>query len=89
MKGAQITAARTLLMWTKTDLAERAGINRRTVANIESGKHVPNPPTLALIQRAFEAAGIDFIEGKPVLRTEKEARRTEVPSTRRIGAKSQ
>ena len=71
MKGTQIKAARALLGWTQADLAERARINRRTVANIESGKHVANPPTLAFIGRAFEAAGIEFIDGKPVRRTEK------------------
>jgi transcriptional regulator with XRE-family HTH domain len=71
MKGAQIRAARSLLRWTKIDLAERAGINRRTVANIESGKHMPNRPTVEFIRRAFEAAGIEFVNGRPVLLTNK------------------
>jgi transcriptional regulator with XRE-family HTH domain len=71
MKGAQVKAARELLRWTQADLAERARINRRTVANIESGKHMANQPTLAFITRAFEAAGLEFIDGRFVLRTEK------------------
>jgi transcriptional regulator with XRE-family HTH domain len=62
MKGAHIRAARTLLGWTKKDLAERARIDRRTVANIEAGKHVPNPNTLLSIRRAFEVAGLEFGE---------------------------
>jgi len=69
MTAAQIKAARVLLGWTKRDLAERAHINRRTVANIETGKHRPFQSTLLAIRRAFEAAGLEFIEGRPVVRT--------------------
>src|SRR5215831_2154464 len=36
MTGAQIRAARTLLKWTQTELAERARIHRRTIANLET-----------------------------------------------------
>lgn len=68
MRGKEIRAARMLLGWTKTDLAEHARINRRTVANIEAGKHVPSPNTLLSIQRAFAAADIEFVDGKPILR---------------------
>jgi transcriptional regulator with XRE-family HTH domain len=60
MTGAQIRAARTLLKWTQTELAERARIHRRTIANLETEKHVGNPHTLASLRRAFEAAGITF-----------------------------
>ena len=71
MNGTQIKATRTLLGWTKKDLAERARIDRRTVSNIETGKHVSNPNTLLSIQRAFEMAGLKFVEGWPMLRSEK------------------
>ena len=55
-----------MLGWTQNDLAERAGINRRTVVNIESGKHTPSPSTLLSIQRAFKTAGLEFvIKGTP------------------------
>jgi transcriptional regulator with XRE-family HTH domain len=60
MRREQITAARKLLRWTKIDLAERARINRRTVANIEAGMHDPTPRTLSAIRKAFEAAGLRF-----------------------------
>jgi len=61
--------ARALLQWTQRDLAERALINRRTVVNIENGKHIPNSYTLDAIQHAFEAAGIEFAEmGTPLLK---------------------
>jgi DNA-binding XRE family transcriptional regulator len=57
MTAAQIKAAHVLLGWTKRDLAERAHINRRTVANIEMGKHLPFLSTLLSIRRAFEQRG--------------------------------
>jgi|SoiMethySBSTD1v2_1073268.scaffolds.fasta_scaffold1351630_1 DNA-binding XRE family transcriptional regulator len=69
MRGREIRMARALLRWTQRDLADKARINRRTVVNIESGKHIPNHSTLQSIRRAFEAAGIEFAEtGTPVLK---------------------
>jgi len=35
----QIRAARGLLNWTVQELAEKAGLDRNTVAQIESGKY--------------------------------------------------
>lgn len=53
MEGSQIKAARQRLGWTQVELAKRAGINRRTVANVETGRHTPHPNTLKCIKRAF------------------------------------
>jgi transcriptional regulator with XRE-family HTH domain len=64
MTSAQIRAARTLLNWSKTELAQRARIHRRTIANLEAEKHVANPHTLASLRRAFEDAGIIFHNGE-------------------------
>jgi transcriptional regulator with XRE-family HTH domain len=61
MKGSDIKAARERLGWTQVELARRARINRRTVANIESGRHAPHPNTLKSIKRAFETAERHFI----------------------------
>jgi transcriptional regulator with XRE-family HTH domain len=61
MKGSYIKAAREQLGWTQVELARRARINRRTVANIEAGRHAPHPNTLKSIKRAFEAAERNFI----------------------------
>lgn len=72
MTAAQIKAARKLLGWTQQDLAERAHIDRRTVANIEMGKHTPFRSTQSSIRRAFEAAGLEFVEGRPAVRTDKD-----------------
>jgi DNA-binding XRE family transcriptional regulator len=64
MKVSQIKAGRMLLRWTQHELAVRARINRRTVANIETGKHTPNLSTVLAIQRAFEAGGLRFVDGE-------------------------
>jgi transcriptional regulator with XRE-family HTH domain len=57
MEGSYIKAARERLGWTQVELARRARINRRTVANIEAGRHAPHPNTLKSIKRAFKTAG--------------------------------
>jgi transcriptional regulator with XRE-family HTH domain len=56
MKGSYIKAERERLGWTQGELAMRARINRRTVVNIETGRHAPHPNTLKSIKRALEAA---------------------------------
>jgi len=61
MTSAQIRAARLLLKWTKTELAQGARIHRRTIANIEAERHVGSLHTLASLRRAFEDAGITFL----------------------------
>ena len=60
MEGSHIRAARERLGWTQVELARRAYINRRTVANIEAGRHMPRPNTLTSIKRALEATEKDF-----------------------------
>lgn len=57
----QIKAARGLKNWTQMDLANAANISKDTIRNIESGK-LPHQQTLIKIVRAFEIAGIEFIE---------------------------
>lgn len=61
--GAQIRAARALLGWSAAELAERADVTRFTVQRLEQSEGVPpsRSQTLEEIQRAFEAAGIEFI----------------------------
>jgi transcriptional regulator with XRE-family HTH domain len=68
MRSTQIAAARELLRWTQSELANRARIDRRTIMNIEAGRHVANSHTLSAIRRAFEAAGVDFIDEIPKLK---------------------
>jgi transcriptional regulator with XRE-family HTH domain len=53
-----------LLNWTVRDLAEKAGVHRNTVTNLETEKYAGDPETLSLIKRAFEKEGVEFTNGK-------------------------
>lgn len=66
LTGLQIRAARSGLRWSVIDLAERSGVAVRTIKRLEPVDGVPPSRTSTLmdIQRAFEAAGIEFI-GSP------------------------
>lgn len=54
----QTRAARALLGWSQTELAERAGVGRSTVDKLERGEGKPKADFVAAIQRAIEAAGV-------------------------------
>jgi transcriptional regulator with XRE-family HTH domain len=57
----QIRAARALLGWSQSDLADRAGLSQTGIARIENGTNKPNTSTLNKIMGAFEKAYIEFI----------------------------
>jgi transcriptional regulator with XRE-family HTH domain len=57
----QCRAARALLDLTQPQLAEASNISLRTIVNFEKGNRATNPGSIALIERALEAAGIEFI----------------------------
>lgn len=59
---SQCRAARGLVAWSQTDLAQNAGVSRATVADFESGKRQPIGNNLAAIRAALESAGVIFIE---------------------------
>lgn len=59
----QIRAARALKNWSQADLARRVDMATPSIGNIEAGKHTPTPQTQNAIIEAFEAAGIEFIDG--------------------------
>jgi len=59
---AQIRAARALLGWKQTDLAEASGVSEMSVKNIERGASDPRMSTLRALQEAFEAHGVIFLE---------------------------
>lgn len=59
--AGQIRGARGILNWTQGDLAERTEISATSIGSIESGATQPRESTLAIIQKAFEDAGIEFI----------------------------
>lgn len=59
----QMRAARGLLRWNQTDLADAAGVSLPTVKRLEaqSGVLTGYNMTAAAIRRAFEDAGVEFI----------------------------
>lgn len=56
----QIRAARALLDWSQTDLADKTGMTQTAIARLENGTHTPNSATLEKIVRALEKQGINF-----------------------------
>ncbi len=63
LTGEQVRAARAALNWSAQDLADKAGIARRTLVTTEAVDGVPQTTTSTLkkIQAALEAAGIEFV----------------------------
>ncbi len=61
--GTQIRSARAALGWSAQALADRAGIGLRTLLRFEQTDGVPPSRSLTLldVQKALEAAGIEFI----------------------------
>jgi transcriptional regulator with XRE-family HTH domain len=57
----QIRAARALLDWSQSDLAEHADLSQTGIARIENGTNQPNSQTLNKIKAAFENADIEFL----------------------------
>jgi transcriptional regulator with XRE-family HTH domain len=62
MRSEQCRAARALLGWTQRELAAKARVGLITVRHFETAAHVPRLATLDAIKRAFESAGIEFID---------------------------
>ena len=65
LTGEQIRAARALIRWEQTNLAEASGISVPTIRRLEAmhGEVSANVTTVRNIQSAFEVAGLEFIEG--------------------------
>ena len=61
--SAQIRAARGMLEWSRSDLAEKSGLGFSSMMRLESADGVPGAQfkTLEAIKNAFEEAGIEFI----------------------------
>src|SRR5215471_2247196 len=62
---AQLRAARALLEWTQSVLSERSGISLPTIKRLEPGDGVlsANHQTVLALERALEAAGVEFTDG--------------------------
>ncbi len=66
----QIKAARALLGWSQSKLADHASLSQTGIARIENGTNQPNTKTLEKIQTAFDDNGIEFIENGVKKRTD-------------------
>jgi transcriptional regulator with XRE-family HTH domain len=64
MTPSQCRAARGLLNWTQDEMASAARLSVVTVRNFENEKSTPQRASLDVIQRALEAAGIEFTNGE-------------------------
>jgi uncharacterized protein len=61
-------AGRALLRISQSQLAQRAGVSRLTVAHFERAASKPIPVSLAAIRSALESSGIALLPGGAVLR---------------------
>ena len=65
LSPVQCRMARAALGWSLDDLAATAGVNRKTILRYEQGETVPRIRNLDAMRRAFEAAGLRFIDSGP------------------------
>lgn len=62
ISASQMRAGRALVDWSQTDLAERAGIAVATIKRMERlGTGRSSADNVMAVQRALEAAGVQFI----------------------------
>ena len=62
-------AARAMLGWKQTDLADLAGVGIATIRAYELGEREnARPATLKHLENAFEKAGLEFYRGGVVVR---------------------
>lgn len=61
--SVQIKAARALLRWSLSVLAEKSGVSVPTIQRMEASEGVPRSisSTLDAVQKTLEEAGIEFI----------------------------
>jgi transcriptional regulator with XRE-family HTH domain len=72
--AAQSRAARGLLGWSQQALADRARVGVMTVHQMEKDGAQPRRATQDVVRRAFEEAGVEFIDengGGPGVRLRK------------------
>jgi len=59
---AQCRAARGLLDWSQRELADAACVGVSTVRQFEASERTARSATVEVIQRAFEEAGVIFVD---------------------------
>lgn len=71
LTSEHLRAARALLRWEQTELANRSGVSKPTIARLEAKPGVisAHAPTIAALRSALEQAGIEFLnDGRPGVR---------------------
>jgi transcriptional regulator with XRE-family HTH domain len=65
MQRSQLRAARALVAWSQEKLAEASGVSLPTIKRLEPGDGVlpTKVETMQKLQRALEAAGVEFTNG--------------------------
>ena len=72
---SQCRAARGLVDMDQAELAAAASVTRNVIIDLEKGRRIPHANNLAAIQRALEAAGVEFTNGDaPGVRLRKQGR---------------
>lgn len=62
VEGSQIRAARSLIGWKQQELADKAGLSFATIQRMETqGTGKSSVENVNAVQRALEAAGVQFI----------------------------
>ena len=59
---SQLRAARSMLDWSRTDLAKEAKLSAETIKNIEHGVYTPKEDTLKTLVETFARYGIQFVQ---------------------------
>jgi transcriptional regulator with XRE-family HTH domain len=62
-----VRAARALIQWSQTELADAAGVGVSTIAEFEKGSRTPIANNLGAIRRAFEGVGVRFTPAGPTI----------------------
>ncbi len=70
----QIRAARALIGWSQSDLADHADLSQTGIARIENGTNQPNSTTIEKIRAAFDKVDIEFIDNSGVKKRTSEVR---------------
>ncbi len=61
--GKQLAAARALLGWSQSHLAEAADVALSTIVTWELEQHHPRTATVERVRQAIEVRGVEFLNG--------------------------
>lgn len=64
---SQLRAARSMLDWSRSDLAKEAKLSAETIKNIEHGIYSPKEDTIKTLVKTFERHGIQFIQQESIV----------------------